>query len=82
MRTETDQLSGLGFNDLKSTTMSKQELPVWADVNVLLATADGRMPQTVKAMQWRITSWPLTSMEKPKTTWKHLIERLRRGGLA
>jgi len=82
MRTETDQLSGLGFNDLKSTTMSEQELPVWAEVNVLLATADGRMPETVKAMQWRITSWPLASVETPKKIWKHLIERLRRGGLA
>jgi hypothetical protein len=82
MRTGTDQLSGLNFSDLKSSTMNEQELPAWGDVNVLLATADGRVPETVKSMQWRIASWPLASVEEPKKTWKHLIERLRRGGLA
>ncbi len=82
MRTGNNELSGLGFNDLKPTAMAEEEIPTWADVNVNLATADGRVPSTVKAMQWRIASWPMTSIDEPKKTWKHLIERLRKGGLA
>jgi len=76
--TKTDELIGLGFADLEPTSTTLEELPAWAISSVLLATADGKMP-TTKGMHWKIASWPFAITRKP---WKHLIARVRSGGLA
>ncbi|MBT7938323.1 MAG: hypothetical protein HN696_04095 [Euryarchaeota archaeon] len=75
---ETDELIGLGFADLESTSTNSEEMPSWAISSVLLATADGKLP-TTKSMHWKISSWPFAITRKP---WKHLVARVRSGGLA
>ena len=82
MDNHSDELSGLGFAQLKSTECGNEEKPKWYDVALHLASADGRLPTNVRKMQWRVVSWPLLSPQKPKRVWHHLIERVRGGGVA